>query len=204
MAQQKKEEMPILTTAVGTLFFPYLRKPRAHKDAPDKLAYDTGFLLSGAAADELIAKVDAWAKQSEAENKLRPGDKPYQEHTDKERNVIPGVTRFKFKLRTGMKLKDGSVWNRKPKIVDSQGNPVPESVRLTTGTRARIKYQPHLATGGNKSWVVLQPLLVQIVELVDSGDDVSIEAYEGGGFTVGGDTAPAAEGAEAPTSGREF
>jgi hypothetical protein len=206
MAKNDKKEQPILVTPFGTLVFANLTKPRDYKGNGD-FAYDTGFLLDGAQADEFIAQIDAWMKDSQAESKLRPNDPPYTEHTDKEKNVVPGVTKFKFKLRAETKLKNGDVWKRKPKLVDADAKPIEGPIRIGNGTRARIKYQPYFSTGGNRAGVVLQPLLVQIVDLKGGSDeDYTIDAVEAGSFRQGQSVADVGgdESGETARSGREF
>ena len=153
-----KQEQIVCVTDPGTFVFSNLHKARDYENN-GKFAFDTRFLLLGAAADKLRAQVDQWMLASQAIHKKKLNDPPYGDHLDRDKNVVPGVTEFKFKVYTTPD------WPRQPKFFDGGGNLIPP-VNIGNGSRGRIKYEVYFSKGGNKSGVMLQPVEVQISKLV--------------------------------------
>lgn len=186
MQTSKKNKGP-LWTPVGTLFMPYLVTPRDFK-GDQRFAYDTGLVLTGAEASAFANQVDAMLKEQAAEagaRSVRPA--PYKDHTDKDGNVIPGATLFRFKVPAEVQTKRGP-WVRKPKIADSLGKLVDtEGLTIGTGTEARIAFTTYLTQGGGQAGLRLEPVGVQIRKLVETfqpSDEVTFEAMDDG-YDVG-------------------
>lgn len=187
-ATNKRKEAVIYTTPKGVFVFANLDKPRDY-DGNEQFAYDVGLVLKGAAADELAAQVDGWMKESKAaQPKLRKADEPYVPNTDRDKNEIPGETKFKFKVYATWP--DGS--SRQPKLWDAGGNLIPSNIKIGNGSTGYIKYVTYFTGGGQKAGVMLQPVAVQITKLVKPTggfDNVGFAAAEDGEFTYSADEA---------------
>jgi hypothetical protein len=151
-------------TPQGRLSYPFLTRARDY-NRDGNFAYDTGLIVEGEDAAELVAMIDEFMKQAKKESKKPNGNPPYAPVVDAEGDPVPGKFLFKFRVRATWP--DGA--SRQPKFVDADGNNVPKvNLRLGSGTLARIRFLPNLYGAKNKSsGVTLQPVAVQIIELVE-------------------------------------
>ncbi|MHC4698984.1 MAG: hypothetical protein ACYTFQ_00255 [Planctomycetota bacterium] len=194
MSTEKKRD-PIYRTPVGILHFPYLQVPRGFKGDTDKLYYDTQLILEGAAAAEFAAQVDGLMQEAQEKFPGSPADKaPIAPVLDKEKNVVQGKTAFKFRVPSMSKnRKTGDEWNRKPALVDANGELVEDlmenKVRIGPGTKAKIAFVAYIRQNRGAAGVTLQPVGVQVLDLVPLGGR-SLEQMgfgkESGSFTGSG------------------
>lgn len=198
-------------TPIGTLVFPALNEPRDYK-GNQQFSYDTGLVLEGEDAEELAAFIDELgeeAKRIHKKPKVNPVV-PYEVHTDKDGEEIPGQTKFKFKVAAVTKTKKGD-WDRKPAFFDATGTPIEPEPQIGGGTRARIGFQTYLWKNPTQVGVKLQPIAVQVVELVEGGGHRKTASDLGFTPVEGGFVAPAAppsggddDDDSKPKSGAEF
>jgi hypothetical protein len=189
MSEKKKKE-EVHVSPPGILHFPYLQKPRGYKGDEDKLAYDTQLILEGAAAAEFAAFVDSKMREAEELHPGCPVDRPpITPVLDGEKNVVQGKTAFKFRVSAFSKnRKTGEIWNRKPAIVDANGElcqPLMDNeTRIGPGTKAKIAFTAYLRKNRGAAGVTLQPVGVQVIELVELGgrrvEDLGFGKVEGG------------------------
>lgn len=126
--------------------------------------YKVSLILDKDAAAGLIEDIDAQIlekKTMEKSKKMAPA--PYQLEEDDEGNATGRVI-FKCKNKNRINSKTGELWDRKPVIVDSKGNPT--NAEIGGGSKLRLKlelYPWHNAALG--TGCSLQILAVQVVEL---------------------------------------
>jgi hypothetical protein len=200
MADQEVHVSPI-----GRLVYPFLQTPRAYKrggqdGAP---AYDCKLVLDGAAAAQFASQIDDWMQAAVQQFPGLPADAtPYSMTIDEAGQPVPGSITVKFRVVAETKKKDGTIWDRKPAIVDANGDPIGDAVLVGTGSRARLSFDPYLRKAFGKAGVSLQPRGAQIVDLIErkpSARSLGFEKVEGG-FTAGSNAGAPASGPP-PTDG---
>lgn len=207
MAEAKKKSRALGkgTTPKGVLSFPHLTKPDTKFKAEGE--YHTKVRLTGADAAAMIAKVDGFHEQAVAaiiEEKsaadpknaakiaktMKRADKPYKEELDGDGNGT-GAYLFTFKQKASIKLKDGTVIEKKVDLFDAGNKPFPANTPIYGGTVARVAYEAlpfHTPAVG--AGLTMRLNAVQVIELRTAGER-SAEEY---GFE-------GEEGAEAPAPG---
>lgn len=160
--------MTQFTTPVGSAQYPWLSS--ADTKFQELGEYKVNLILSEEDAAPIIQMVEAAIEQkATAEKAKKRANLPYTIQED-------GTVLFKFKNRNRQN-RDGKLWDRKPLLVDTKGNPC--DVEVGGGSKLRIKGEvytwanPALGAGAS-----LQMKAVQIVELEPIKKDV-FDAIEG-------------------------
>lgn len=130
---------------------------------------------------------------------IKPGKTNLWVLDENDQGERTGTVTFRCKVKN-IRRKDGQIWDRKPKQYDTQNNVINEQV--WGGTEYVVGAEVYCWQAGADKGVSLQPVAVQIIELVGpSGDsDTGFDTMDGG--FVGGfnsetdDVAPAS--ADAP------
>lgn len=154
-----------IITPIGTAQWPWLSNPDTKWH--DLGEYKVSLILDEADAEKLMAQIDsaigtkvATEQKGKKNPKLAPA--PYQMEEDDEGNETGRVI-FKCKNKNRMN-KNGELWDRKPIIVDSKGQPC--NAEIGGGSKLRLKlelYAWHNAALG--TGCSLQIKAVQVVEL---------------------------------------
>ena len=88
---------------------------------------------------------------------------------------------FKCRVKNKLRKRDGQLWDRKPKLFDASLKPV--DVNPFGGSTYVVSAEVYCWTAGAKTGVSLQPLGVQIIELVSgsgpSASSMGFKAQEG-------------------------
>ena len=79
---------------------------------------------------------------------------------------------LRFKAKNILK-KDGTVWDRKPTIVDTEGDRMVETIG--NGSKIRVAAEIYTAVVNGKVFLQLQPLAVQVHELKEYKPDAGID-----------------------------
>lgn len=177
MAAKRKR----FVTPVGKIIFPWIIEPRDYQ-GNGKFAYSCSLDLEGEDAAQLAALVDAEIEEARARfNTNKVFSTPYGPATDRQKEEIPGVTRFKFKVGASAETKNGQQWDRKPTLVDCDRNPIVaktfDDLPLGAGSLVRIAFTPYPWKNPGGVGVTLQPVAVQVLELVRFVDD-SASAFD--------------------------
>ena len=195
------KKYPSFTTPVGTFVFPQLHAPdtkfKAEGEWNTKVRFDGDAAVDMAArldeacdaaqeagAQELIEK--GKAKTLAAARKMLPTRKePYTKELDEETGEETGAILVNFKLKASGTRNDGTTWTAKPRLFDSQGQPIPLGLKIGSGTRGKINYglrnycTPVAGTG-----VSCRLNAAQIIQLQTWGgmtaEQAGFEAVEGG------------------------
>lgn len=155
-----------ITSPIGVAVYPRLTQP------------DTKFVEEG------VYKADIRVPLKEAEPFMKKLADEYKAHTgktpsksdnsmwvvDDEDNTV--LFKMRVKNRT---TKRGDLWDRKPKLFDSQLNPLVD-VNPWGGSEMRVTCEIYAWSAGAKKGVSLQPQAVQIINLVEGGES------DGGAF----------------------
>ncbi len=189
-----KRNYPRITSPAGTLIYPHLVEPDTKFVKPDgeyhtKLALDGEKESTGAFIDQLQAILDAYIEENPDEltpaqlKKANVADL-YEEEVDDEGEET-GRFIFKFKLKAKVKTKTKE-WDQKPRLFDSQAQPISGDVNPWTGTVGKVSAEvfPYYM-GTTKSFgLSLRCQAVQILDLVTGGgasaDDFGFGAEDDG------------------------
>ena len=75
-----------------------------------------------------------------------------------------------FKIRVKNKMgRNGKLWDRKPCLIDAQKGDFPTDVAVWGGTEYRVQFEVYEWIAGGKKGVSLQPVMIQIINLVTGG-----------------------------------
>ena len=122
---------------------------------------------------------------------LKPGKTNLWSIDEDDQGERTGTITFRCKVKN-IRRKDGQIWDRKPKQYDTQNNVINEQV--WGGTEYVVGAEVYPWTAGADKGISLQPVAVQIINLVGpSGDgDAGFETIDGGfvgGFEADADVA---------------
>lgn len=168
MAEESKYPTYTLPEAVTNDCFFHIA--RDYKDN-GKFAYTGSIVLEGADADELTAAIDAQITQSKKEHQKRTGaPAPHEPQTifdeeAEEWEEVPGLTKVKLRVPATTQTKNGP-WDRQPVFYDADGKVI-DPVAIGAGSRVVIAYQFYRWMSGANAGVTLQPVAIQILELVE-------------------------------------
>ena len=106
---------------------------------------------------------------------------PYKEVEDDNGNET-GEIQMKFKMKAKIQLKDGSVYEPKPVVVDSKAQPIKDpDFRIGNGSICRIQFDasPYCMPSTKTAGVSLRLNAVQVLSLVEYGGNSDFEEEEG-------------------------
>lgn len=106
---------------------------------------------------------------------------PYKEVEDENGNDT-GDVQFKFKMKAKIQMKDGSVYEPKPVIVDSKAQPIKDpDFRIGNGSICRVQFEasPYCMPSTKTAGVSLRLHAVQVISLVEYGGDSDFEEEDG-------------------------
>jgi hypothetical protein len=156
------------TTPAGIARYPWLNKPDT-KFQPEG-EYKVGLVLKKAEAKPLIDACAKLQKEVAALNKTKKLAKlPFANEEDSDGNETGNVI-----VSCKVKCRDG--WDRKPKFFDAAGNRI--DVKLGGGSKIKLNvelYGWHAASLG--AGVTLQPVAVQVLDLVEFESGGNAESY---------------------------
>ena len=189
---------PRFATPVGRAVYPHLNRP-------DTKFHDLGIYKADVSvpveeAKELMGKLTDYFKQNVGTAANKFDNTMFKLDVDEDGEPTGTVT---FKLRVKNRMgRDGSVWDRKPKMFDASLTPCPEA-NPWGGTEMRVNFEAYAWDAGGKKGVSLQPVAIQIINLVSGGgasaEGFGFEATEG--FSSADLPAPAAPSAEEAPAG---
>lgn len=167
----KNERMP---TPQGRAVYPRLGRP-------DTKYYDLGIykanlMVSLEEAKPLLSKLSEIFKEHTGQAPNRFENSMWKIETDENGNPADEVLiKLAIKNRMG---RDGELWDRKPKLFDAALKPCPNVVPFG-GSEMVVVFEIYRWDAGGKKGVSLQPMAVQIINLVEG--DQNAEGY---GFKV--------------------
>jgi hypothetical protein len=183
--RQKKEKAETIASPVGTLVYAFLNQARDYNDNGE-FAYSTSLLARGQDAADFMKLIDGLMTASQAQfDAKKLEEPPYEPYVDRDNKAHEGVTRFKFKVKTGIETSRG-IWNRKPYFLDAALKPCAVEPMIGEGTEARVAFQVYNWQSKGKAGITLQPIFLQIVKLVEyqphqiSGEEVGFTPIDGG------------------------
>lgn len=162
----------VVTLPKGTAIHPHLNTPD-FKFA-EYGAYQTRLSVPIEAAKPVMDKI---AKFFEAtwNKKMNPSDNSCWKLDEDDQGERTGLVNFNVKAVNRKNRKTGEIWDRKPKIVDAKG--APTTAKIGKGSTIRIGCELYAWDSNGKKGVSLQPVIVQVIELVEGTSSVSLADF---------------------------
>lgn len=158
-----KESIKLMTPR-GAAVYPAIDRKDTKFD--DNGVWKADIALSKEAAEPLIKKLQAIFKSHTG--KVAPVSKNsmFYKETDKETGEETGRVIFKLRVKDRV-LKDGSPWERQPKVFDGAGQLVSPIPAIGGGSEYKVRFEVYCwDTGANKG-VSIQPTDIQLLKLVE-------------------------------------
>lgn len=209
----KKPKRPTFQTPVGIARFPHLNKPDVRFNAAGDYKCDVRLLADDAAP--LIKRMEEIRDKFYDEREVGPKETTsksdvYSVEFDDQGNET-GYVIIKTKLNaTGENKKTGEKWVNEPKLFDADGEPIPKSVQIWSGSKVIVAgtintyaftKDKNKKTGATtvEVGVTLKCRGVQVIELVSGGGQTA----DSFGFKKqkGGYKAPSAKNAAEEAAG---
>ena len=183
---QTQNTSPRLTTPIGEAVYPALKNT-------DKKFHDLGIYRANRRVDQKEAK--ALMKELADMYKAHVGENIdlvknhlWKQEIDEDGNPTGNVV-FKIEAKNILR-KDGKIWDRRPKLFDTSNPPQMVDLDPFGGTKMKVSFDVYAYTSPMKG-LKLQPVAVQIIELVERGeagsDDFGFTSEESG-YKVGDET----------------
>lgn len=177
-----------LSTPLGTAVYPRLKTPDTKFD--DLGIYKADVAIPMSEAEPLMAQLGDIFKKHTGKAAKKAENTMWLFETDDQGEETGNVI-FKLRIKNRISKKTGELWDRRPKMFDATLKPIDENP--WGGSKMIVSFDVYGWDAGGKKGVSLQPVAVQIVELVSgSGPDASSFGF---GATEGY-SAPVADGAE--------
>lgn len=177
------------TTPVGIAVYPHLNRPDTKFH--DLGIYKADVKVSVEEAQPLMATLMAFYKENVGTAANKFDNTMFSLETDEDGEPTGDVTfKLRVKNRNG---RDGSVWDRKPKMFDASLVPCPNANPFGGSTIA-VNFEAYAWNMSGKKGVSLQPVAVQILKLKEGGNNDNASSF---GFT-------ATEGFQADSVASEF
>lgn len=180
----------------GRLGYPALTKPDTKFNSEGE--YKTHTFFSAADAEGLIEKLNEGVAKAVANAKADPknkGKKIKEADLPLQWNEDETEVRLSFKLKATGKKKTGETFTQKPALFDAKGKPLPEGVKIGSGTIAKVSFEiVPFYTALVGAGVSLRLKAVQVINLKEWGSAGNGSAY---GFEEEeGDDIEGSEGSE--------
>lgn len=168
----------LITFPKGTSVYPALNRPDTKFDELGQ--YKADFRLSAEEAEPYVKRLsEIW--KAHTGKALKKSDNPlFYNELDDDGDETGNVV-FKVRVKNRM-TKKGKLWDRKPLLIDSKKGEFPEDTAVWGGTVYRVQAEVYEWIAANKKGISLQPVMVQIIELVSGsgkGDTSAFDEEEG-------------------------
>ena len=161
----------VVTLPKGTALYPHLNSPD-FKFA-EHGAYQTGLSVPVEEAKPVMDKIAKFFETSHGK-KINPSDNSAWKLEEDDQGERTGRVVFRAKAVNRIN-KAGDLWDRKPKIVDAKG--AVTTAKVGKGSTIRIGCELYAWDSNGKKGVSLQPVVVQVIELVENASSVSLSDY---------------------------
>lgn len=160
-----------LTLPKGKAVYPYLNNPDYQFD--ELGVYQTRLSVPVEAAKPVMDKIASFY-QDYAGKKLNPSDNTAFKFEEDDNGERTGNVLFRVKAKN-RRTKTGEIWDRKPKLVDAGGQPT--KAHVGGGSTIRIGCEMYCWEAAGRKGVSLQPMIVQVIDLVQDTGKVSLEEF---------------------------
>lgn len=214
-------QLPKFTSPIGKLGFPCAivepdTKFSSATDPDDLGDYKARLILAKDSAeashfrDQLETAWENFCEEVRRETgkkklKIDPDLIPWSDELDKDTEEPTGNIVFRAKLVARVKKRAGGHFDQKPTVFGADNVPLREVPNIGPGSKARLAGEIRCWRNESKMGMTLRFKAVQLIELVESGSNMSAEGYgfasDPSGYT---DTGAFADSANKNTTGGDF
>ena len=169
-----------ITLPKGIAVYPALSRPDTRFD--ELGAYKADVRIPADQAAPYMEKLAAIWKEHTGKKLNMADNMMFVVEEDDEGNETGNVI-FKARVKNKM-TKAGKLWDRRPMVMDAKKAKLNTDVNVWGGSTIRVQVEPYAWIAGTKKGVSLQPIIVQVIELVsgsgagDLGDFDEEDGYE--------------------------
>lgn len=164
-----------MTSARGVAVYPALNRPDTKFDELGQ--YKADVKLSAEDAAPLIAKIQAVAKEHMGKVLPKAKNSAFEAVLNDEGEET-GEVLFKIRVKNKLRKSDGKLWDRRPLVIDAKKNDLPVAVAIWGGTTMRVQFEVYPWNTGAKKGISLQPIMVQVIDLVTGGGRGDADAFD--------------------------
>ncbi|WP_421868797.1 hypothetical protein [Pararhizobium sp.] len=164
-----------MTSARGVAVYPALNRPDTKFDELGQ--YKADVKLSAEDAAPLIAKIQAVAKEHMGKVMPKAKNSAFEAVLNDEGEET-GEVLFKIRVKNKLRKSDGKLWDRRPLVIDAKKNDLPVAVAIWGGTTMRVQFEVYPWNTGAKKGISLQPIMVQVIDLVTGGGRGDADAFD--------------------------
>lgn len=166
----------VITFPKGIAVYPALDRPDTKFD--ELGAYKADFKLPMAEAEPYVEKLMSIWKGHVGKAAKKNDNPMFYFETDDDGEETGNVV-FKVRVKNKISQKTGKLWDRRPMVIDAKKGDFPVDVPVWGGSTIRVQVEVYEWTaGGTKKGVSLQPLMVQIIDLVTGGGRGDTSAFD--------------------------
>lgn len=189
-----KQKLPTLVSPPGTVKFAHVTKPNTKFKKEGEFSIDLTFDPNDANAQKFFEQLDAASNAAKTQltaEKAKVGKyalhSSHRADEDKDGNET-GLTLVRFKNGATGKNKAGETFNVSIAIVDAKKNPL-KAPKIGTGSVVKVAFQavPFANDATKQIGVTLRLKAVQVLKLVEYGNDAASAFGEEEGFTADDD-----------------
>lgn len=166
---------PTITFPKGVAVFPALYRPDTKFD--ELGVYKADFKLPAEEAAPVIEKIQAFAKQHLGKALSKSGNPVFEPEVDRETGDETGDIIFKCRVKNKLRRSDGKLWDRRPLLIDAKKNDMPSDCNPWGGSVIRVQAEVNMGDKPKK-FINLQPLMVQVIDLVTGGSRGDASAFD--------------------------
>lgn len=171
-----------ITFPAGEAVYPALSRPDTKFDELGQ--YKADFRLSEADALPYIEKLQAIIKAHTGKPYPKKKNPLWYYEIDNETGDETGYVVFKPRVKNKIRKNDGKLWDRKPLLIDSKKTPLSSDVNPWGGSTIKVQAEIYCYLQP-KPGVMLQPLVVQVIDLVTGGSREDLSDFdEEDGYTA--------------------
>lgn len=155
--------------------YPALSRPDTKFDELGE--YKADFRLPEAEALPAIEKLQKIIKDHTGKAYPKKKNPIWYYEVDSETGDETGNVVFKVRVKNKLRKSDGKLWDRRPLMIDAKKNDMPTATNPWGGTIYRVQAEVYCYLQPHKG-VKLQPLMVQIIDLVTGGSKGDSSAFD--------------------------
>lgn len=167
-------ETKSITFCPGTASYPKLTEPDTKFDPLGQ--YSSNLVLTEEKALPYMEQLQKIVKAHIGRAYPKADNPLWSYEVDQDTGEQTGNVKFKISVKNKQK-KNGEIWDRKPLIIDAKMKPVEGGIYIGGGTIYKPKVEVYEWEYSGKKGVSLQPVVVQILELVSGNFQQDLSGF---------------------------
>ena len=157
----------------GIAFFPVLNRPDTKFDELGQ--YKANVIVDGDTAAPIIKDLQARAKAHLGKVLPKSKNNMFQMVLDDDGEET-GDVQFKITVKNRLN-KQGKLWDRRPMIIDAKMKPMSDDINVWGGSTIKVQAEVYEWAFGGKKGISLQPLVVQVLDLVTGNGQADLSGF---------------------------